>query len=610
MKPIVIKLLALTMIVVMTAGMWCISYAESDDVTVLINNTVARIEYEIPEQYTKVKFFCGTYGFGSVDVIAAMTDDERAFYIQYICFDEDQILEGTVDNGVCTVTFDKSGFMSGDCQSIYDDALASSEVWKQLTNDEPVDEMNGIARAEYEIPAQYTKVKFFTGTFGFGDADVIAAMTDDENAFYIQYVCFDEDQILEGTVDNGVCIVTFDRSGFMSGDCQSIYDNALASNEAWQTLTDEILLVNTGAQSSVNRPKGSLLDLNEHIWQIPENASPQELMTLLRRNMVIVGMMRSLFTPESYQTFRDAAAEARQKKSRMTVADVQGTIDCLVQTSSVSDNVWYIWKDNMPMVDGEVFTEAELDGGNRGYVYGLKPMLVKCLVDDPTKAKGNIIVIFRSVNADDAEGYPAADAFREQGYNVFLLYARNRPYSSEDTAMDLQRAVRYVRHYAEIEGWGGSDMIATASWGGGGVSVMIAYDNLYGAITPQIYDTDYSPDEIDTVSSDPDVNIMVYSAFNKEEMGLVQVSPENMNLPAFFIFTGDSDAMGRTVDCIALYEEMKDKTSSELIVIEGAGHGFGIGQEGAPCSTPECASVITEADRFMQTHVGYSSRNK
>ena len=139
---------------------------------------------------------------------------------------------------------------------------------------------------------------------------------------------------------------------------------------------------------------------------------------------------------------------------------------------------------------------------------------------------------------------------------------------------------------------------------------MIAYDNLYGAITPQIYDTDYSPDEIDTVSSDPDVNIMVYSAFNKEEMGLVQVSPENMNLPAFFIFTGDSDAMGRTVDCIALYEEMKDKTSSELIVIEGAGHGFGIGQEGAPCSTPECASVITEADRFMQTHVGYSSRNK
>ncbi len=61
-------------------------------------------------------------------------------------------------------------------------------------------------------------------------------MNDDETAFYIQFVCFDEAQILEGTVANGICIVSFDLTGFVSGDCQLIYDDTLASSEAWAPL--------------------------------------------------------------------------------------------------------------------------------------------------------------------------------------------------------------------------------------------------------------------------------------------------------------------------------------------------------------------------------------
>lgn len=104
--------------------------------------------------------------------------------------------------------------------------------------DEPSDEPDAdtVDRAEYGIPEEYTKVKIITGTYGFGDAELAVAMTDDESAFYITFTAFDEEQILEGTIANGICIVSYDATGFMSGDCQLMVDDALASSESWAPL--------------------------------------------------------------------------------------------------------------------------------------------------------------------------------------------------------------------------------------------------------------------------------------------------------------------------------------------------------------------------------------
>ena len=96
--------------------------------------------------------------------------------------------------------------------------------------DEVVSDMGeAVDRAEYGIPAQYTKVKVFNGTYGFGDAEIVAAMTDAEDAFYLTYFCFDEEQIVEGTLSNGIAMVTFDKTGFMAMDAQQICDDAIAS---------------------------------------------------------------------------------------------------------------------------------------------------------------------------------------------------------------------------------------------------------------------------------------------------------------------------------------------------------------------------------------------
>ena len=86
---------------------------------------------------------------------------------------------------------------------------------------------------ESGVPAEYTKYKVFDGTYGFGDAEIVAYTNDDETAFYITWVAFDEDQILEGTVEDGICEVTYDETGFMTGDCQLIWDDAVASENEW-----------------------------------------------------------------------------------------------------------------------------------------------------------------------------------------------------------------------------------------------------------------------------------------------------------------------------------------------------------------------------------------
>ena len=92
--------------------------------------------------------------------------------------------------------------------------------------------MAGMVMAD-EIPAEYTQVKVFDGTYGFGDAEITAATNDDQSAFYITFVCFDEDQILEGTIADGVVSVDYDLTGFVAGDAQLIWDDAVASDEPW-----------------------------------------------------------------------------------------------------------------------------------------------------------------------------------------------------------------------------------------------------------------------------------------------------------------------------------------------------------------------------------------
>lgn len=96
-----------------------------------------------------------------------------------------------------------------------------------------------ISREEVRVPDGYSKVKIFDGSYGFGDAQVTAAVNDDGSAFYLLFFTFGSDQVVEGTVEDGNVTVTFDRFGFMTKDAPQIYKDAIASEEPWMELTGE-----------------------------------------------------------------------------------------------------------------------------------------------------------------------------------------------------------------------------------------------------------------------------------------------------------------------------------------------------------------------------------
>ena len=185
-------------------------------------------EIAIPDGYTQYQTFDAAFGFGDATVTLAINDDGTQFYAGFITFEELQELEGTVgDDGTVTVTFDKTGFMSGDAQMIYDSA--DPDAWQPVGTGSGT----GTASAEIEIPDDYTQYQTFDATFGFGDATITLAINDDGTQFYAGFIAFEELQELEGIVnDDGTVTVTFDKTGFMSGDAQMIYDSA--DPDAWQ----------------------------------------------------------------------------------------------------------------------------------------------------------------------------------------------------------------------------------------------------------------------------------------------------------------------------------------------------------------------------------------
>lgn len=349
-------------------------------------------------------------------------------------------------------------------------------------------------------------------------------------------------------------------------------------------------------------------DLADYLWEVPEDASLEEKIKLELRNASLINAMELIFEPESYSAYSKAVTSLRSKKNEERLLKVQEAKGNLVQEISVADGIFFIWNDfeSMPIADGESYSEEQLDAASL-LGYGYTTVLVKCLVEDPSQAKGNIIMCSGGSmkgRANGSEGYPAVEVFTALGYNCFLLQRRVEPYSTMDIYMDYQRAVRTVRYYAELEGWGGQDMIAGLGWSGGGATILGAIRNCYGGLTPAVYDSDYIPDDIDAVSSDLDAALIIYGAYNHEGGGLLDTI--NSNLPAFYINHGTADDTIPVANAQDLYDMVTAQgIPAQLALVQDAPHGYGVGSAGG---FPEgCSTWVNEADAFMQANRGYST---
>lgn len=151
---------------------------------------------------------------------------------------------------------------------------------------------------------------------------------------------------------------------------------------------------------------------------------------------------------------------------------------------------------------------------------------------------------------------------------------RLRPYTQEEGALDLARAVRFVRKNADGYGIDEND-IAVMGFSAGGIlagEMLLNYD---GLVNGAALDADYVPDALDEVSADAAADGMIYSFYGRLSVGSTDVEMLHAgNLPPTFYCYGTRDPF---------YEQFLANADAveaagvrvERLQLEGHPHGFG-----------------------------------
>ena len=186
--------------------------------------------------------------------------------------------------------------------------------------------------------------------------------------------------------------------------------------------------------------------------------------------------------------------------------------------------------------------------------------------------------------------YPTADKLNELGYQCFVVQYRLRPFTQEEGALDLARAVRYVRYYADEYGIDPSD-IAVVGYSAGGILCGEQVLNWKGSVTPVVLDENYVPDALDLVSADAAAIGHIYSFYGRLSVGSTDVEKfRQSNLPPTFYAYGTEDPFYRQfmANADAVCEA---GVSVEEHCYDGQPHGFGAGNE--------YSNWVPEFDRWL-----------
>lgn len=233
----------------------------------------------------------------------------------------------------------------------------------------------------------------------------------------------------------------------------------------------------------------------------------------------------------------------------------------------------YLWeKGNAPAVTQ--FTE-----NMTGYFdeWDFRPYVTAIPMRDGMTPKGAVLLMaggayqFRG-NYTDA--LTTAAALREYGFQAFVVDYRLQPYSQEEGALDVARAVRFVRKNADIYGFH-PDNVAVMGFSAGGIQAgefLMHYDE---DVNGTVLDASYVPDELDEIPAHASADGMIYSFYGRLSVG--NMDPEWLaggNLPPTFYVYGTEDPFYRQFE--RQYQVIRDMgIPVSRIVLDGWPHGFG-----------------------------------
>lgn len=111
----------------------------------------------------------------------------------------------------------------------------------------------------------------------------------------------------------------------------------------------------------------------------------------------------------------------------------------------------YLWEEgNVPAM-----TEYTVNNGNYFDNPDFRPYVVTFPVPEGTEVKGAVLICAGGAfqyRSDANEGTPVAQELSRRGFASFVVNYRLRPYTQEEGALDLARAVRFVRKNADYVG--------------------------------------------------------------------------------------------------------------------------------------------------------------
>lgn len=264
----------------------------------------------------------------------------------------------------------------------------------------------------------------------------------------------------------------------------------------------------------------------------------------------------------------------------ISIHDVENAQELLVTLRALRENLvqvvddpeqvaWYIWGEDMPEAEGA----AQYDYTGKYDEAGFKPFLAPYMLEDQSGVKGNLVIVAGGAfnqRCNDNEGDPVAVYWNEKGYNCFILQRRVAPSETIDSSLDLQRAIRYIRHHAQEKGIAKPETIVTMGFSGGGMTILNQLNTCYGDLTPDVVYADYHCDEIDTINADYDVAVILYGVS-------ADYASENPNMPALFLFGGEIDNKVPPANVAKMYiTAVENGWPVEAFLAGETHHGIGV----------------------------------